>query len=85
MKEEFHVYGLPEVALYIVGFLKLTFATLLLIGIWVPALVSFAALGMCILMAGAVAMHLKARDPVIKLLPASGFLILSIIVLLVSY
>ena len=27
MKEEFEAYGLPQVAVYVVGFLKLTFAT----------------------------------------------------------
>ena len=83
MKEEFSTYGLSEVALYIVGFLKLTFATLLIVGIWVPSIVEVAALGMCILMSGAIAMHVKIKDPLIKSLPAATLLALSIMIVLI--
>ena len=43
MREEFAVYGLPGWFMGVVGFLKLTFATLLLAGVWVPALTKPAA------------------------------------------
>ena len=36
MKEEFAVYGLPGWFMGVVGFLKLLFATLLIVGLWVP-------------------------------------------------
>lgn len=82
MKEEFAAYGLPPAALYVVGFFKLTFATLLLIGIAFPLLVRPAALGMTCLMLGAIAMHIKARDPIKRSLPAAIMLLLSLVVLI---
>lgn len=79
MKEEFAVYGLPEWFLYLVGFLKLLFAALLLAGIFVPALVTPGAIGMAILMLGAVIMHFKVGDPPKKSLPSGILLVLSIV------
>ena len=70
MKDEFAAYGLPDWAMRTVGFLKLTFAAMLIVGIWIPALVKPAALGLGVLMVGAVLMHLKVRDPLARSLPA---------------
>ena len=80
MKEEFRVYGLPVWFLGIVGFLKTLFASLLIIGVWVPSLTKPAAIGLAVLMLGAVAMHLKVKDPVQKSLPALTVLLLCLIV-----
>ncbi len=80
MKEEFAAYGLPVGAMYLVGFLKLLCALLLLAGIWLPAVTTPAAGGVALLMAGAVAMHLKIGDPLKKLLPAATLLVLSLLV-----
>jgi hypothetical protein len=77
MKEEFQVYGLPEWSVQAIGFLKLLFAACLIAGIWFPALTRPAAIGIAILMVGAVAMHLKIKDPLKKCLPALTMLILS--------
>jgi hypothetical protein len=82
LKEEFEVYGLPGWFMWVVGALKLLFATLLLVGIWVPAVTRPAAAGMAVLMLGAVAMHIKVKDPVKRALPASVMLVLSLIVAL---
>lgn len=81
MQEEFAVYGLPPWFMYVVGGLKLLLATALLIGIWVPVLVKPAALGLALLMVGAIAMHVKVKDPWKRALPAATMLILSLILL----
>lgn len=82
MKKEFEVYGLSETMLYLVGGLKVLAATLLLVSIWVPQLTLPAAGTMAILMAGAIAMHIKVKDPFQKSFPAFSFLVLSIFLIL---
>ena len=79
MREEFAAYGLPSWALYVVGTLKISLAIALVAGLWVPVLVRPAAVGMAVLMVGAIAMHLKVGDPAQKSLPAVGMLVLSIL------
>ncbi|MFN3693603.1 MAG: DoxX family protein [Ignavibacterium sp.] len=79
MKEEFEAYGLPEWFMKLIGFLKLTLAALLIVGIFVPDLVKPAAIGMAILMLGAISMHIKVKDSLIKSFPAFSFLVLSLI------
>lgn len=81
MKHEFEIYGLPEWFMRIVGFLKVVFAASLVAGIWVPVIAKPAAFGMAILMTGAIAMHIKIADPIIKSLPALIMLVLSLIVI----
>jgi uncharacterized membrane protein YphA (DoxX/SURF4 family) len=63
MKEEFAVYGLPAWSVGVVGFLKILLAALLIAGIWLPAVTKPAAIGMAVLMLGAVSMHIKVKDP----------------------
>lgn len=82
MKEEFQAYGLPTWVMVVVGLLKVSLAILLLVGIWHPEVTKPAAIGIAILMLGAVSMHLKVRDPVKKALPAATLLVLSLIVIL---
>ena len=80
MKDEFISYGLPDYFVWLIGFLKVTLATLLLIGIYINSLVFPASVGMAILMVGAIAMHIKVKDDIIKSLPATIFLILSLFI-----
>jgi hypothetical protein len=80
LREEFDAYGLPSWAMGTVGSLKLLFATLLLIGIWYAPVVRPAAIGMMVLMIGAVSMHVKVGDPAKRSLPAFTMLVLSAIV-----
>lgn len=82
LREEFNTYGLPSWSFYAVGVLKVTSALALLAGIWLPVLVSPAALVMAILMLGAVVMHLRAGDPPIKFFPAATLLVLSLCLIL---
>jgi uncharacterized membrane protein YphA (DoxX/SURF4 family) len=80
IKEEFAVYGLSENFCYLVGFLKISCAILLLLGLWFEQLRLPAALIVSVLMLGAVAMHAKVRDPIKKTVPAALMLIMSVVV-----
>jgi uncharacterized membrane protein YphA (DoxX/SURF4 family) len=82
MKEEFAVYGLPPWFMYLIGACKITLALMLLAGTWIPALAGPAALGMAVLMAGAVTMHIKVKDSVTKTAPSLTVLALCILIAL---
>jgi hypothetical protein len=84
MREEFAAYGLPAWSCYTVGFLKVTSAFALLVGLFVPVLVLPAAAVVAVLMLGAVAMHIKVRDPLKKAAPALTVLILSLVIIFAS-
>jgi len=77
LTEEFSSYGLPSWFRYFIGFLKLSCAVFLIVGIWIPMVVLPTALLLSFLMIGAVFMHLKIRDPFKKSLPALLMFILS--------
>jgi len=70
LKEEFAAYGLPDVAFYVVGLLKVGSALALIAGLWMPELVAPAAGIVALLMVGALGMHVKVKDPLMKSLPA---------------
>jgi uncharacterized membrane protein YphA (DoxX/SURF4 family) len=80
MKEEFALYGLPNWMAGLIGFLKVLFAVLLIVGIWYPLVVRPAALGIAVLMLGAIIMHIKVKDPLKKSVPAFTMLVLCLIV-----
>jgi uncharacterized membrane protein YphA (DoxX/SURF4 family) len=82
MREEFKVYGLPPWFLGVIGFLKILFAVSLIAGIWLPVVTRPAAIGMAVLMLGAISMHFKVKDPLQRSLPASIMLLLSLAVAL---
>lgn len=77
MPEEFAAYGLPPWSTYLVGALKVGAALCLLAGLWFHFLVFPAAAVVGVLMLGALAMHLKIRDPLMKSLPALVMLLMS--------
>ncbi len=85
MREEFAVYGLPSWFVTLIGFLKILLATLLILGLWMPQLTGAAAAGLAVLMLGAVAMHIKVKDPFKKSLPALALLFLCILVAAASW
>lgn len=80
MTEEFAVYGLPAWFMKVIGALKLLLAALLIAGIWYPAVTKPAAVGIAILMLGAISMHVRVKDPLKRSLPALAMLVLSSIV-----
>lgn len=81
MLEEFAAYGLPAWSCYLVGFLKVASAFALLVGLIHPVLALPAAAVVAVLMAGALAMHIKVGDPLKKSLPALSVLVLCLVII----
>ena len=84
MREEFVVYGLPTVALYIIGFLKIVSAIGLIAGIFLPLLIAPSAILLATLMIGALVMHFKIKDPIKRSIPALIMLTLCVVILLLA-
>lgn len=84
MKQEFATYGLPVWAMITTGVVKVSLATLLIIGIWVPVVVVPAATLLTMFMTAAVLMHIKVGDPIRKSFPALAILVLSAAIVLLS-
>jgi hypothetical protein len=82
--DEFRRYGLPDGTWKLVGAVKVLLATLLLVGVFVPAVAPWAAGALALLMLSAVGAHVRVRDPLIKAMPALAMLVLCTVVL-VSY
>lgn len=76
MKEEFANYGLPNGSVYLIGFLKISSAIGLIVGIFVPSLIIPSASLLALLMVGALIMHVKVSDPFKKYIPALTMLAL---------
>ncbi len=85
LKEEFAAYGLPSWFMYMIGTLKIGSALALLAGFWLPLLVAPAAGLVVLLMLGALFMHFKIRDPIIKSVPAALMLTMGLFISLVSF
>lgn len=71
LREEFATYGLPPVVFYVVGTLKIAAAIVLLAGLWMAVPVGPAAMVVLVLMLGALAMHARVGDPLVKSVPAA--------------
>lgn len=82
LREEFSAYGLPGWSFYAVGLLKIGGAVALLAALWVPSLRQPAALLIVLLMAGAVTMHAKIKDPLSRAVPALAMLVMSLVIAL---
>ena len=78
---EFAAYGLPGWFVWLVGTLKLSCAALFVAGLWLPRAVAPAAGVLIGLMLGAILMHLKVRDPLVRSLPAALMLGMSVFLL----
>ena len=81
MITEFAAYGLSKIFVYFVGSIKIISAIFLLIGIWLPVFTTPAASIISLLMLGAITMHLKIKDPIIKTLPSMIMFVFSVGVL----
>ncbi|WP_299667399.1 DoxX family protein [uncultured Polaribacter sp.] len=82
--EEFKLYGLSKSFCYIIGFLKISLALLLLASIAFEFLTLIATIGLSILLLGSIIMHIKIKDELYKSFPASLFLVLNLIVIFLS-
>ncbi|MDG2144030.1 MAG: DoxX family protein [Planctomycetota bacterium] len=78
LKQEFSAYGLPTFVFYVVGTLKIGSAAALIAGFWIPELVLPAASVIAVLMVGALALHIKVRDALMKSVPAILMLAMSL-------
>ncbi len=76
LREEFRAYGLPDIAFYVVGGLKIGAGVVLVAGVWMDVPVRLAAGVVALLMVGALAMHLKVGDPLKRSLPAALMLLM---------
>lgn len=83
--QEFKQYGIPDLLRNIVGAAKITLSTLLVAGIWYPALVLLPALLMAGLMLCAQAAHIKVKNPWQKFVPSALLFILSLFVACVNW
>jgi hypothetical protein len=84
MKEEFLVYGLPVWFMVCIGIAKVSLAIGLIVGLWIPVVTKPAAAALAVLMLGAVAMHVKVKDPVQRALPAIAMFLLSALIALAN-
>ena len=75
--KEFEQFGLSDITRNIVGAMKISLATLLIVGIWYSSLVLIPSILMGLLMIGAQYFHLKISNPFIKRLPSLILLVLS--------
>ena len=78
--KEFNQYGIPNLLRNLTGAAKIALSTLLVAGIWYPALIFIPALLMAVLMICAQIAHVKVSNPMIKFVPSLLLLILSLFV-----
>jgi VIT1/CCC1 family predicted Fe2+/Mn2+ transporter len=83
IEKEFREYGIPDLLRNAVGATKIALSTLLIAGIWYPALVLLPAALMALLMLCAQAAHFKAKHPWQKYVPSLVLLLLSLFVVAV--
>jgi hypothetical protein len=82
--EEFEVYGLPKSLYYVIGFLKVSLALVLLASIKFENLTLFGSLGLAVLLLGSVIMHLKVKDELYKSFPAFLFILMNLVIAYLS-
>jgi hypothetical protein len=83
--KEFKSFGLSDLTRTFVGASKISLATLLIAGIWYPALIPIPSILMGLFMLAAQYFHFKVNSPFIKRLPSLFFLILCIFIALISF
>ena len=74
--KEFKQFGLSDLTRNLIGAIKISLATLLVVGIWNSTLVIIPSILMGLLMIGAQYFHFKIKNPFIKHLPSLILLIL---------
>jgi len=77
--EEFEVYGLGDY-FYIIGFIKVSLAIILILCIYFDKLKLISSLGIAIMMIVAIYMHFSVGDELIKSMPASVMLVSCLII-----
>ena len=75
MREEFQAYGLPAWSMYLVGGAKVLIAVMLIVSIWFKELLVYNLLALAVLM------HIKVKDPIKKSYPALSILFMIALIL----
>ena len=81
MVDEFHRYRYPQWFRVVTGSVEVSGALGMLVGIFRPVVAPFAGLFLTATMVGALATHLRIKDPVGKMAPPAMLLVLSTTVL----
>lgn len=81
LREEFAAYGLSSTMFYLVGTLKVSAGLILLAALFLPLPLParIAASVVAGLMVGALMMHIKVKDPVVKSVPAALMLAMCVV------
>ena len=82
--EEFKVYGLSKQFCYVVGFLKISFACVLIASVKFDYLTLIGSMGLTSLLLGSVIMHLKVKDALYKSFPAALFILMNLVIIFFS-
>ena len=82
--EEFARYGLPTWLRDLIGIMKLSFALMLVVGIFKPQAAVVGGAGLVFLMACAFAIHLRCKTPTPKRLPSLALLSISAFITLLN-
>ena len=77
---EFEQYGISDIIRNIVCALKISLATILILGIWYNEFLILSSLGMAFLMICAQYFHIKVRNPFSKFIPSLALLILCLFI-----
>jgi uncharacterized membrane protein YphA (DoxX/SURF4 family) len=83
--QEFKQYGYPDWLRDMVGILKMTFALMLLLGIERPRFAVIGGIGIALLMAAALATHLRVKNPPFKMLPSLVLLLCAAAIAWMNY
>ena len=81
---EFKLFKLSNLSKNIVGSVKISLATMLILGIWYSEIIFISSLCMASFMLSAQYFHFKANNPLHKYIPSLLFLILSILIAAIS-
>ena len=82
---EFKQYGLSNLLRNFVGALKISLATILILGIWYQELLFIASMAMAFLMVCAQLCHFKVKNNWMKFMPSLSLLILSLLIAYSNY
>ena len=83
--EMLHSLGLRDSQIRLLALVELLGALGLLIGTWIPILGLLAALGFVVYFLGAVVAHVRKRQPIKDMAPATILLVLSILVTILQF
>ena len=78
--EEFEVYGLSKSFCYVIGFLKVSLALILLASIQFETLTLIGSLGLAGLLLGSIIMHFRVKDELYKSFPAFLFIVMNLVI-----